>query len=339
MNPRTQAILISGHGWEIPAFSAHDSLAEGLRAGPAAPHFTPERLLGKKGLRYKERSTLLALCAASKALADAGFGRADTVSLHDDGFGVVVATNTCNLDTVCQAAETIHRQHVNATSAMDLPNASSNVVSAAIAIRFGLRALNLTVCTGASSSLDAIVLAANAIRNGRARRMVVVAVEVDGPAARSLLAGRRLAEGGGLPALLEGAGALVLERTDDANARGARHHGALAGYAYCHADAARSPALDALLTDHASKPCYVAGDSFAAHAVTALHQREGAQRDLGILSGPAYGAGTLYALIHHCEQARAAEPESARGAVVLGGGSWGDRRVGAIVIEAGGVGQ
>ncbi len=53
MNPRTQAILISGHGWEIPAFSTHDSLAEGLLAGPAAPHFTPERLLGRKGLRYR----------------------------------------------------------------------------------------------------------------------------------------------------------------------------------------------------------------------------------------------------------------------------------------------
>lgn len=339
MSPHPQAILISGHGWEIPVFAGHDSLAEGLRAGPAAPHFTPERLLGKKGLRYKERSTLLALCAASRALADAGFAKADTVSLRDDGFGVVVATNTCNLDTVCQAAETIHRQHVNATSAMDLPNASSNVVSAAIAIRFGLRALNLTVCTGASSSLDALVLAANAIRNGRARRMLVVGVEVDGPAARSLLAGRRLAEGGGLPALLEGAGAVVLERTDDANARGACCHGTVAGYAYCHADAVRSPALDDLLAGHADKPCYVASDSFAAHAVTALHQHEGGRPDLGVLSGPAYGAGTLYALIHHCEQARAAEATVACGAVVLGGGSWGDRRAGAIVIEPGGAGQ
>jgi len=337
MNASTPSIIISGHGWEIPVFAGHASLAAALRAGPATPQFAPERLLGRKGLRYKERSTLLALCAATSALADAGFPDAATAPLRDDGFGVVVATNTCNLDTVCQAADTIHRQHVNATSAMDLPNASSNVVSAAIAIRFGLQALNLTVCTGASSSLDALVIAANAIRNRRARRVLVVAVEADGQAARSLLAGRRLAEGDGLPALLEGAGAVVLERVDSAGQRRAPCHGTLADYAFCHADAAHSQALDALLAGHAGKPCYVAGDSFAAHALASLHLREGAQVDLGMLSAPAYGAGTLYALIHHCEQARAGRPEMADGAVVLGGGSWGDRRAGGIVIESGGV--
>ncbi len=100
-------------------------------------------------------------------------------------------------------------------------------------------------------------------------------------------------------------------------------HGTVAGYAYCHADAVRSPALDDLLAGHADKPCYVASDSFAAHAVTALHQHEGGRPDLGVLSGPAYGAGSLHALIHHCEQARAAEATVACGAVVLGGGSWG----------------
>ncbi|WP_454765220.1 beta-ketoacyl synthase N-terminal-like domain-containing protein [Cupriavidus campinensis] len=339
MTTRAQTIAISGHGWEIPMLAGHAGLAAALRAGPAAPQFSPERLLGRKGLRYKERSTLLALCAATKALSDAGFADAAGMPLRDNGFGVVVATNTCNLDTVCQAAETIHRQHVNATSAMDLPNASSNVVSAAVAIRFGLQALNLTVCTGASSSLDALVLAANAIRNGRARRMLVVAVETDGQAARSLLAGRRLTEGSGLPALLEGAGAAVLELAEDADGRGGRCHGALAGYAYCHADAAHSQALDGLLARHPGKPCYVAGDSFAVHALTALHRREGARPDLGILSGPAYGAGVLYALIHHCEQARAGEPGTERGAVVLGGGSWGDRRAGGIVIESARVGR
>lgn len=333
MSMTASQIIIAGAGWQIPHFGEHATLADALRHGPAPhPRFAPEEELGKKGLRYKERATLLALCASRRALVDAGHASANGEALDDTGFGVVVATNTCNLDTVCRAAETIRDDHVNATSAMDLPNASSNVVSAAIAIRFGLGAMNLTLCSGSSAAIDALVLASNAIRSRRAQRMLVVAVETDGPAARSVLAGKRL-EGHDDPAVvLDAAGAVVLESADCSPQR---HLSRLAEYAYGHADANGAPGLDAMMANLPHKRSYLPRTSLYQACLPDWLTRDGMAVDLGVLSDQTYCCGPLLALIHHCEEARADVVSTRDGAVILGGASWGDRRGGAIVVERG----
>lgn len=335
MNQRVSVpIAITGHAWEIPAFGARESLDEALRDGPSAqPQFAPELTLGKKGLRYKERATLLALCAAKNALRNAGFIDDDHPMLDAPDFGVIVASNTNNLDTVCGAAHTIRQEHVNATSSMDLPNASSNVVAASIAIRFGLKALNLMICSGSSASLDALVLAANTIRNGRARRMLVVSVEADGLAVRSLLAGQRLAESEGAVPLLEGAAAVVLESEESAQSRSATVRGRLGEHAFVHADAPDERLLR-LFDRHLNKSRYLPHGCF----VTALHDRafgDVADRvvDLGPAMHDAYGSAALLQLIHACEQTASGKTPP-RGALVFGGGTWMDRRAGAVVLEA-----
>ena len=337
-NTRTPAgapIAITGLGWEIPALGQHATLSEALRHPlQAEPVFAPELQLGKKGLRYKERATLLALCAARTALLHACLQ--DDASPIADGAdcGVVIASNTGNLDTVCNAADIIRREHVNATSSMDLPNASSNVVASTVAIRFGLQAMNLMICSGAAASLDALVVAANAIRNGRATRMLVGSVETDGLALRSLLAGQRLDSVEGDAPLLEGAACVVLEALDAAQARGATVLGLLREHAFAHADAADREAVHRLFERHHHKSKYLPTGSF-------LQQRPGLDDhivDLGEPIGRAYGSAALLQLIHACEQmhgAPLAEGFNRRGhgAVVVGGGTWHDRRAGAVVVE------
>lgn len=333
MRTTASSIAITGTGWEIPHLGGNATLAEALnRESVAQLRFAPEKVLGKKGLRYKERATLLALCACKRALADAGYIEGDNEVLDDNDFGVVVATNTCNLDTVCRAAETIRREHVDATSAMDLPNASSNVVSAAIAIRFGLHAMNLTLCSGSSAAIDALVLATNAIRNGRARRMLVVVVETDGPAARSLLTGERSHDTCAPPALLDAAGAVVLE-LGDGSAR--RHCSRLVDYAYGHADANGAPGLDAMMAHLPRKRSYVPRTSLHQGGLPLWLEQDGMTIDLGSLSDQTYSCGPLLAVIHHCEEAKADLPGTRGGAVILGGASWGDRRGGAVVVDRG----
>lgn len=321
-------IAVTGCGWEIPRFAQHASLAGALSSTPLAdPVFDPAPQLGKKGLRYKERATLLALCAARSALMNAGLLDDQMTPLNATDFGVVVASNSGNLDTVCRAADTIRREHVDATSAMDLPNASSNIVASTLAIRFGLKALNLMVCSGASSSLDALILAANAIRNGRASRMLVVTVETDGLALRSLLAGKRLPDDlSGESPILEGAGAVILESPHAVSARGGRMLASLSDHVFVHADAPGQAALYKLFDAHPAKAQYVPGQSF-------VESRANAPRpavDLEAVMRQAYGSACLLHLIHACEQLTADETSS--GAVIVGGGTWMDRRAGAIVV-------
>lgn len=333
--PSRAPVAITGWGWEIPALIRLATLSEAVRHPlHSDPQFAPEEKLGKKGLRYKERATLLALCAGKSALQHAGLYDESAPMADAAHCGVVIASNTGNLDTVCNAADIIRREHVNATSSMDLPNASSNVVASTMAIRFGLQAMNLMICSGAAAALDALIVAANAIRNGRAQRMLVGSVETDGLALRSLLAGQRLQAVDGAAPLLEGAASVVLESLDAARARGAVIHGLLSDHVFAHADGAGQEPIHRLFERHHHKSKYLPATSF-------VQQRAGLDDhivDLGELMARSYGSAALLQLIHACEQLQGAAPapgfnDRGQGAVIVAGGTWRDRRAGAVVIE------
>ncbi|MEV6521559.1 beta-ketoacyl synthase N-terminal-like domain-containing protein [Longispora sp. NPDC051575] len=183
--------------------------------------FDPASVVGKRGLRYKDDATRLALAAAHRALTDAGLldDRAPTVPAGQ--VAVVVSSNLGNLDTVCAAAETIARESVTGLSPMDLPNASSNVVASSVAIWFGLRGANLMVCNGATSGLDAVRWARVLVGSGRVRHALVVGVEVDNEVVRRLTGAERL---------FHGAAALVVESAANAAARGVTARATLGRY-------------------------------------------------------------------------------------------------------------
>jgi 3-oxoacyl-(acyl-carrier-protein) synthase len=217
-------VAVTGVGMEIPGSAPGQGLLElldawaGRRRASRPADFTPQATLGDRGLRYKDRATQLALCAAAHALSDAGLDPRDTATLVPETFGVIVSSTFAIADTVCRVVEAIHTGGVGATSPMDLPNASANIVSSSIAIWFGLAGLNLTVSSGATSGVDAVHLAANAIRAGRAQRIVVVGVE---PA--SGVVTRLMADAGPVRLdLFDGACAVVLEARPVVAARGAR---------------------------------------------------------------------------------------------------------------------
>lgn len=177
-------IAVTGMGWEIPGWNSSrilDILQKPLEYG----EFDPKTILGKKGLRYKDRATLLALCAVYKALEDRDL--LDVEPEQRANIGVCVSSNLGNMDTVCFESEVIHKEHVDKTSPMSLPVASSNVIPASIAIRFGFKAINLMLCNGATSGVDAVDIAAKMIRSGRADKMVVVGVESLNPITEKLM--------------------------------------------------------------------------------------------------------------------------------------------------------
>lgn len=219
----TSDVVITGLGLEIPG-AATDTVSAISPADLRPGAFDPKIRVAKKGIRYKDHATLLSMSAGWQAILDAKLPDDPEKQVEAPRFGVVVTCNLGNIDTVANVARTIRNEHVNAASAMDLPNASSNVIASSLAIRHGLQGPNLMVCNGATSSLDALHLAANCIRSGRADRMLVVGVEVHNDVVAAL------------PDAAEqwfnGAVAVVIESRSSAQSRGARILGKIGAYSF-----------------------------------------------------------------------------------------------------------
>lgn len=190
------------------------------------PGTDPARRLTGRGHRYKDRATRLGLVAARAALRDGGVFDGDRLNVSRDDFGVVVSSNLGNIDTVCEAVRTIAAETYAGTSPMLLPNTSSNVIASWIAIAFGLRGANLTLCNGPSSGLDAVQWARLLIRVRRVRRALVVGVEPANPPVRRFAAGDDPA-----PRLFDGAAAVLLEEAGAAALRDARPLAVVGNYA------------------------------------------------------------------------------------------------------------
>ncbi|MER0443441.1 beta-ketoacyl synthase N-terminal-like domain-containing protein [Streptomyces sp. Edi4] len=212
---RVKPVVITGVGTAIPGVrEAADLLAPGAADGG----FDPDTGLKGREMRHKDRASRLALRAVAPALRQAGL-------LSDDGekytgpgdtTAVVISTNLGNLDSVCDFVDTIAAHTVTGLSPLGLPHTSSNVIAGWIAIRYGMRGPNLTVCNGATSGADALHWAHNLLAARRADTVVVIGVEPHTePAARLLDDGS-----GRVP--FDGAAALVLESSERVAARGAR---------------------------------------------------------------------------------------------------------------------
>lgn len=163
--------------------------------------------IGKRGIRYKDRATRLALAASRLAMRDAGLIEDSYEDLDDQRCAVVVASCFGNVDTVLRCAAQIHAEGSASLSPMDLPNASANVVSATLAIWFGLRGANLLVANGQRSGSDAMLIACNLVATSRADRVLVCGSESEQSAIASLFDFE-----GDRPVNI--AAAIVLERMD-----------------------------------------------------------------------------------------------------------------------------
>ena len=217
---------VTGIGTAVPEVT---DVADLLRTEPlTATGDDPVRRLRGRGLRYKDRATKLALCAAQVALTDAGLLVDDELTVPAADVGVVVSTNLGNVDTVCDTVATIAAETYLGTSPMLLPATASNVVASWTAITFGLRGANLTLCNGPTSGLDAVHWARLLVASGRVRHVLVVGVEPANDPVRHLVAG-------GAPAgpvrVLDGAAALVLESAIAAAERGAAVRAEIGAYA------------------------------------------------------------------------------------------------------------
>lgn len=321
----SQDILITGLGLEIPGLASDTGTLEQLMAPFDPVEFDPAAKLGRKGLRYKDRATKLALCAVQAALKDAGLPTTAEDPWSPETIGVVVSSNLGNLDTVCRVVETIRAEGADGTSPLDGPNLSSNVIASSIAIRFRCQALNLMLCNGSTSGTDALLWGANAIRARRARRMLVVGVEPVNPVTTKLMATSKWLQDADRLRFCDGAGALLLESAEAAAERGARSYARIGAYAYGQ-DVALSLRNLALDRDHLPPRWLTPNGSY--HQTAEAVQRALALwgehpptcLDISASLGESYGALGVLQSIAGCWWLR-----DAQGSVLAtSGDSWGD---------------
>ncbi|MGC4768294.1 beta-ketoacyl-[acyl-carrier-protein] synthase family protein [Micromonospora sp. DT44] len=204
-----------------------------------APDIDPTTVLPPNEVLAADRFLIMGLAAADDAMRDAGLevGR-DVDPLR---VAVVVSSGAGGLTTYEAQAKAREERGRTAVSAYLYPGFLPNMAAARIAIRYGIQGYSSCIATACAASAHAVAEALRLIRAGDAD--VVVCGGAESPLGPTGTAGfanaRALATGWSDPTqasrpfdrrrngfvLGEGAGILVVERADHADARG------VAGYA------------------------------------------------------------------------------------------------------------
>ncbi|WP_433202100.1 beta-ketoacyl synthase N-terminal-like domain-containing protein [Dactylosporangium sp. CS-047395] len=194
----------------VPAGALEESLGRpvGDWARRLAEPAEPAAVVGRKGLRYAEPATRLALCAVHRALGLPPAARpAPVLSART---AVIGCSDLGNVDVVARVARTVAEEGSRGVSVLDAPNVSSNVLASTVAQWFGFGGPNLMLCSGPDAGSIGLRLAARLLRAGRADRVVLVGAEPSDDVAAALHAAD------GLPhPLTAGAACLILRGAVD----------------------------------------------------------------------------------------------------------------------------
>ncbi|WLP92935.1 beta-ketoacyl-[acyl-carrier-protein] synthase family protein [Gordonia sp. NB41Y] len=203
--------------------------------------FDPAQWLDDRTERGSDRFAQYAVAAAANAVEDAGIGDLDPMRT-----AVVIGTSMAGAETLFDAQSAYDDGGFEAIPKKVQMMAWPNMAAGHIALRWHLHGPLLTISTACASSLDAIGIATRMIQtgmadvaiaggtdNGQVKLSSLSAVrygmsptDVDDPTAVCLPFDRhRRGVMGG-----DGAGAVILERLDHAQARGARIDGIVRGY-------------------------------------------------------------------------------------------------------------
>ncbi|MFJ9871273.1 beta-ketoacyl synthase N-terminal-like domain-containing protein [Streptomyces sp. NPDC101165] len=171
----------------------------------ALPDFQAEERLGRKGTRFFDRATALALIACDEALRDTAITVTDA---NRADVGLVLGTTSGSVKSTSDfSRETITQDRPYLVNPVLFPNAVMNCAAGQAAIWFGLKGVNTTIAGGRMAQLAALRYAARSLSWGDVDTLLVGAVEEFSPHSAWL---SHLADG---PAPVgEGAAVFVVER-------------------------------------------------------------------------------------------------------------------------------
>jgi 3-oxoacyl-[acyl-carrier-protein] synthase II len=207
--------------------------------------YDPDQWMEPKEQRKVDNFIVYAMCAARQALDDAGW---HPQSYEDQTrSGVLIGSGIGGIEGIADMAITLKERGPRRVSPFFIPGRIINLASGYVSIEFGLKGPNHAVVTACSTGAHAIGDAARLIQLGDAD--VMVAGGTESPVNRISLAGfaalRALSTGynedptrASRPydrdrdgfVMGEGAGIVVLESLEHAQARGAKIYAELIGY-------------------------------------------------------------------------------------------------------------
>ncbi|MER0204418.1 MAG: beta-ketoacyl-[acyl-carrier-protein] synthase II [Nitrosomonas sp.] len=269
----------------IVSIQSFDAAKQRSRIAGEVQGFDPATFLSAKQIEQTDRFTQLALHAAQQAMEDAG----GLEGYEPRRLAVSLGSGMGGFSTFESSAA--RRFQNKSVPPFTVPRIMANSAAAWIATKYGLKGINLTTSTACSSGANAIGMALDLLRNGKADAVVTGGAEacvlpltmVGFEALFALSTGfnndpahasRPFAKGRDGFVMGEGAGILVLEREDAALKRGAKIYAQLAGYG-CACDAThivapdidgQVAAMQAALDDAGVTPAQV--DYINAHATS-----------------------------------------------------------------------
>ncbi|MCL2316052.1 MAG: beta-ketoacyl-[acyl-carrier-protein] synthase family protein [Actinomycetia bacterium] len=199
--------------------------------------------LGRVAARRMDKVTQVAMVALHEAWADAGLAAGDVAD--PDRTGVVLGTGIAGLETTLAAWDTLREQGTRRVSPLTVPMLMANAPAAQVGLAIGARACVRTAVAACASSNDALAMALDELRLGRADVVVAGGAEAcilpftmaSFAQMQALSTRNDEPERASRPfdterdgfVLGEGAALLVLETLAHATSRGARIYGTLAG--------------------------------------------------------------------------------------------------------------
>ena len=240
--PTTWQALLEGRSG-IGPITRFDPAGMRSRIAGELKGFDPEAALGRKEARRADRFVQMAVVAAQEALADAHLTIDDA---NRTDVGVIVGSGIGGIETLVEQINVLQTRGPDRVSPFLVPMFIVDLVAGEIAIRIGAQGPNYSIVSACSTSAHCIGEAAEVIRRGDAVAVLaggseagVVPIGVAGFAAMRALSERNDApERASRPfdaerdgfVMGEGAGVVVLEDFEYAQARGARIYAELLGY-------------------------------------------------------------------------------------------------------------
>ena len=219
--------------------------------------FDPKQYMDNKAARRMERFSQFAVAAAREALEDAGI---DMTKEDPFRVGVSVGSGIGGLDAIERETKKMIEKGPNRINPLLVPLMISNMAAGNIGIQFGLKGKNINVVTACATGTHSIGEALRSIKYGEADVMVaggseasITPIGIAGFAALTALSTSEDPMRASIPfdkerngfVMGEGAGIVVLESLEHAQARGAKIYAELGGYgATCDAYHITSPAED-----------------------------------------------------------------------------------------------
>ncbi len=206
--------------------------------------FDPGKFMDPKEAKRNDRYTQYAVAASRMAIEDA---QVDTTKLNSERFGVIIGSGIGGMETIENQARVLIERGPSRVSPFTIPSLIANIASGVVAIEFQAKSVNFGVVSACASGSHALGEAMRHIRDGHADIMLsggseacitrlsyagfcnmkAMSSDFNDTPEKASRPFDKLRDGF---VMGEGAGVLVIESLEHAQARGARIYCELAGY-------------------------------------------------------------------------------------------------------------